>query len=83
MDAAPDGLSSLWGDADRWGVMTFGAGLLNPDMLLIDAFPSLDFVAAGVRGGDCTADVGGDAFGDGSPEPAGNLLLGVVVPDPT
>lgn len=52
----PAGLSSLCGEADRWGVMTSGIGLLKPARLPTEALPSLDFVPAGVSGGEWTAD---------------------------
>ena len=62
--------------------MTSGIGRLGAE--LTELLPSLDDVAAGVRGGECTAVVGGECFGDGGPDPAGiYLLFGVVVPDPT
>ena len=41
-------------------------------------------VTAGVSGGECTAEAGGEARGEGCWEPAGMCnLLGVVVPDGT
>ena len=41
-------------------------------------------MAAGVSGGECTVDVGGECRGDASVDPEGkNLRLGVVVPDGT
>ena len=53
-------------------------------MLVTDALFSLDFVAAGVRGGECTAAGPGDPEGDGASEPAAmDLLLGVAVPEAT
>lgn len=48
------------------------------------ALPSREWVAAGVSGGECTVEVGGDGRGDASTEPAGRCFrLGVVVPDGT
>ena len=73
----------LCGDADRCGVI-ISDGRVYPDMLPIDVLPSLVLLPAGVRGGECTAEVGGDILGDASPEPARRcLLLGVVVPEAT
>lgn len=61
-----------------------GGGFLNPVILLTEPLPSLDFVPAGVSGGECTAPSLGEPFGDGFSEPAGmRRLLGVVVPDAT
>jgi len=78
------GLSSLCGDADRCGVMTSGMGRLNPARLPTDALPSLDLVPAGVSGGECTADWGGEGRGEASTEPAGIALrIGVAEPDGT
>ena len=80
--AVLEDLSSLCGDADRCGVIISGAGRLNCGTLVIELFPSLDCVAAGVRGGEWTVELGGESLGDGSPEPAGKCrLFGVVLPD--
>lgn len=50
----------------------------------MDPLPSRDCVAAGVKGGECTLEFGGECFGDGSADPAGRCcLLGVVVPECT
>lgn len=81
--AFPALTDDLCGDADRCGVI-ISDGREYPERLLTDALLSLVLLPAGVRGGDWTADVGGDILGDASPEPARRcLLLGVVVPDAT
>lgn len=78
-----DGFSSFGGDWDLCGVMTSGAWCRMAGTAC-GTFPSRECVAAGVRGGECTAECGGDGFGDASTEPAGRcLLLGVPVPDGT
>ena len=53
--------------------------MLGPE---IASFPSLD-VTAGVRGGECMAETGGECRGDGAAEPAGSLREGVIEPDGT
>lgn len=80
-----EGLSSLCGDADRCGVMMSGAARCrSAGTAPIELLPSLDWVAAGVSGGECTADAGGDARGEGWAEPAGMCIrLGVADPDGT
>lgn len=66
--------SALLGEADRCGVMiscggrTWGA-LVGP------LPPSRERVAAGVNGGECTAEAGGEVRGVPSPEPACIYLL--------
>ena len=55
--------------------------LRNAGACDIEPFVSRECVAAGVRGGECTADAGGDGFGVPWPDPAGSLRLGVVVPE--
>lgn len=44
---------------------------------------SRDLLPCGVRGGDCTADAGGEGLGDSAPEPARRCLLGVFDPEGT
>lgn len=36
---------------------------------------SREWVAAGVRGGDCIVETGGEAWGDGKPDPLGSRAL--------
>ena len=73
----------LEGEADRCGVMT-SAGGRKPGTATNDGLVSLDFVPAGVRGGECTVECGGEILGDAGIEPACmNLLLGVMEPDGT
>jgi len=78
-----DGFSSFGGDVDLCGVTIFGAAWRIGGTACCP-LPSRDCVAAGVKGGEWTADVGGDGLGEASTEPAGRCLrLGVVVPDGT
>lgn len=70
-------LLSLGGEIDRCGVMISGTGRVETGA---EALPSFVCVAAGVNGGECTADVMGDRPGEASleppAEPAGSVLRG-------
>jgi len=72
---------------DLWGV-TMLAGALARYAAARGGAPaaalgSRPAVTAGVRGGEWTADCGGDGWGDGKAEPAGSLRDGVVDPEGT
>ena len=45
--------------------------------------PSRERLAAGVSGGECTADVGGDGLGVASTDPEANRREGVAEPEGT
>jgi hypothetical protein len=75
-------VGALWGEVDLCGVITSGIGRGSCGWLLKKGLLSRLLVAAGVRGGECTAVVGGDGLGDASVEPAVIcLLLGVATPE--
>lgn len=71
---------STCGDAERSGVMRSA----TRDFCAVDSGGTLAVVPpvmAGVSGGECMADTGGDGCGEGASEPAGILLDGVVAPE--
>lgn len=60
------------------------AGRENGWAALKDCLPSRDFDPAGVKGGECMAEPGGDTLGESALDPALRcLLLGVLLPEGT
>lgn len=80
-----EGLSSLKGECERCGVTVSGIICCRkPGMEATAGLPSRELVAAGVRGGECAVDVGGETRGEASVDHVGRCLrLGVVLPEGT